>query len=295
MPDFDRLLRELQACSQLADAELDRVLPRADEPPRPIHEAMRYSLFSGGKRLRPALVLMGCEACGGERDAALPAACAFEMIHTYSLVHDDLPAMDNDDFRRGRPTCHKAFDEAIAILAGDALLTHAFELLATGLPASCVAMLIAEIASATGTAGMIGGQVADITSERLPPDAGLVEFIHRRKTAALIRQAVRTGAVIAAAPADRVAAVTEYGGKIGLAFQIADDILDVEGTTEQLGKTAGKDAAQGKQTWPAVFGLEASRREAGELVEQAKQALRPLGGRAETLCLLADFIIARKS
>jgi len=295
MPDFDRLLRELQACSQLADAELDRVLPRADEPPRPIHEAMRYSLFSGGKRLRPALVLMGCETCGGERSAALPAACAFEMIHTYSLVHDDLPAMDNDDFRRGRPTCHKAFDEAIAILAGDALLTHAFELLAHGLPASCAASLIAEIASAAGTSGMIGGQVADVTSERLPSDAALVEFIHRRKTAALIRQAVRTGAIIAAAPPDRVNAVSQYGEKIGLAFQIVDDILDVEGTTEQLGKTAGKDAARGKQTWPAAFGLQASHRKAGELVAQAKQALEPLGSRAEMLCLLADYIAARRS
>jgi len=291
----EHLLALLKELSSQVDTELDRVLPRADEPPRPIHEAMRYSLFSGGKRLRPALVLMGCEACEGERTAALPAACAFEMIHTYSLVHDDLPAMDNDDFRRGRSTCHKAFDEAIAILAGDALLTHAFELLAKGLPASCGASLIAEIASAAGTAGMIGGQVADVTSERLPSDAELVEFIHRRKTAALIRQAVRTGAIIAGAPPDRVGAITEYGAKIGLAFQIVDDILDVEGTTQQLGKTAGKDAAQGKQTWPAAFGLEASHRKAAELIAEAKHALQPLGTSGEMLGLLADYIAARKS
>ena len=291
---FDRLTDALKDYSALVDAEMDRVLPREAVPPAPIHEAMRYSLFSGGKRLRPSLVLMACEACGGDVQLALPAACAFEMIHTYSLIHDDLPAMDNDDYRRGRLTCHKKFGEAMAILAGDALLTHAFELLAGRLPPRHI-KLIAEIASAAGTPGMIGGQVADVNCEHLPPNADAVEFIHLRKTAALIRQAARTGAVIADAGPALVDSITDYGRHIGLAFQIADDILDVEGTTEQLGKRAGKDAAAGKQTWPGVFGLEASHRKAAELVEQAKLCLQPLGDKAALLRSLADFIIARKS
>ena len=282
----------MKGYTEVVDAALDLFLPAADAPPVPIHEAMRYSLFSGGKRLRPALVLMSCEMCGGDRSLALPAACAFEMIHAYSLIHDDLPAMDNDDCRRGRPTCHKAFNEAIAILAGDALLTHAFELLGK---CSDGGRLVAEVAAAAGTNGMIGGQVADICSEHLPPDPELVEFIHSRKTAALIRQAVRSGAIIAGADDDDVARVTSFGEKIGLAFQIADDLLDVESTTEQLGKRAGKDAQRGKQTYPGVFGVEASRRKAAELVEQAKLCLQPFGENARNLCLLADFVIARKS
>jgi len=290
---FERLTAALRTCREQVDAALEDVLPPPDTPPERIHQAMRYSVFSGGKRLRPALVLLGCELCGGKPAAAMPAACAFEMIHTYSLIHDDLPAMDNDDYRRGRLTCHKAFDEAIAVLAGDALLTHAFEVLARGLPGQ--PGLIAEIAAAAGTGGMIGGQVADVCSEHLPPDGDLVRFIHERKTASLIRQAVRTGAAIAGAPAEELRNVTAYGEKIGLAFQIVDDILDVEGTTEELGKTAGKDAKSGKQTWPAAFGLAASRERAAALAAEAADCLAPFGERAGLLCSLADYIVARKS
>jgi len=292
-PALDELSAAMKEHRKLVDAKLDEVLPPADAPPAPIHEAMRHSLFSGGKRLRPILVLMSCEMCGGDIAPALPAACALEMIHTYSLIHDDLPAMDDDDFRRGNPTCHKVFGEAMAILAGDALLTYAFELLARQRPPS--GAILAEIAEAAGTAGMIGGQVADISSENLPPDAATVRSIHELKTAALIRQSARTGAIIAGAGPQELANVTDYGEKIGLAFQIADDILDVEGTTKQLGKTAGKDAQSGKQTYPAVFGVEASRRKAGELVEQAKQCLAQFGEKGRKLCALADFIIARES
>ena len=290
---FEELATTMKARRALVDAELDRILPPADAAPSVIHRAMRHAVFAGGKRLRPILVLMACEMCDGDAARALPAACALEMIHTYSLVHDDLPAMDDDDFRRGSPTCHKVFGEAMAILAGDALLTHAFEVLAKE-PANSRA-IIAEFAAAAGTAGMIGGQVADINSESLPPDADLVRYIHECKTAALIRQAVRTGAIIAGADAQDLASVTDYGEKIGLAFQVVDDILDIEGTTEQLGKTPGKDAQSGKQTYPAVFGLEASRCRAAELIEQARQCLAPFGKKAAGLCSLADFIVARNS
>jgi len=289
----DELKQTMAEYRRIVDAELERVLPPADRPPAEIHRAMRHSIFSGGKRLRPMLVLMGCELCDGDRAAAMPAACAFEMIHTYSLIHDDLPAMDNDDFRRGHPTCHKVFGEAIAILAGDALLTHAFELLASRLPDR--GALIAEIAAAAGTAGMIGGQTADILSEGTEPDADLVRFIHTRKTAALIRQAVRTGAAIAGADAAALDALSRYGENIGLAFQVADDILDVEGTTEQLGKTAGKDQHSGKQTYPAVYGLPASHKQAAELAAQAKQCLEGFGPKARILASLADFIVTRTS
>jgi len=289
----DELAAAIKDYRQLVDAELDRFLQAADTPPAQIHRAMRYSVFSGGKRLRPVLVLMSCEMCGGDTALAMPAACAMEMIHTYSLIHDDLPAMDNDDFRRGNPTCHKAFGEATAILAGDALLTLAFELLAKETP-NCKT-LVAEIAGAAGTAGMIGGQVADIVSEGLPPDADLVRFIHERKTAALIRQSVRTGAITAGAAPHDLAALTNYGEKIGLAYQIADDILDIEGSTQQLGKTAGKDVESGKQTYPAAFGLEASHRKAAELAKEAKEYLAPFGDKARNLRALADFIVARES
>jgi len=290
---FAELQAAMKEYRKIVDARLDAVLPPADAPPARIHEAMRYSVLSGGKRLRPILVLMSCEMCGGNMAAALPAACALEMIHTYSLIHDDLPAMDNDDLRRGKPTCHKAFGEAMAILAGDALLTGAFALLARQQPPYGV--ILGEIAEAAGTAGMIGGQVADISSENLPPDAATVSFIHQRKTAALIRQSARAGAIIAGADPPRLANVTHYGEKIGLAYQIADDILDIEGATQQLGKTAGKDTRSGKQTYPAVFGIEESRRKARELVRQAKQCLAPFGDKGRKLCALADFIIARES
>jgi len=278
----------------VVDAELDRMLPAASSPPVRLHEAMRYSIFSGGKRLRPMLVLMACETCGGNISDALRPACVFEMIHTYSLIHDDLPAMDNDDFRRGNPTCHKKYDEATAILAGDALLTHAFEHLAVSLRPEHI-LLIAEIARAAGTPGMIGGQAADVEGEKLAPSAGMVEFIHLRKTAALIRQAVRTGATIAGADGATIERCTRYGEEIGVAFQIADDILDIEGTTEQLGKTAGKDTEAGKQTYPAVFGLAESKKMAAARIEQAVEALEPFGDKADLLRMLAKYIIDRKT
>jgi geranylgeranyl diphosphate synthase type II len=290
---FDGLAAAMKEHRAAIDARLERILPPADAAPAAIHQAMRHAVFAGGKRLRPILALMTCEMCGGDAALAMPAACALEMIHTYSLVHDDLPAMDNDDFRRGNPTCHKVFGEAIAILAGDALLTHAFEVLAKE-PANSAAV-IAEIATAAGTQGMIGGQVMDINSEDLPPDADLVRSIHECKTAALIRQAVRTGAIIAGANAQDLASASDYGEKIGLAYQVVDDMLDREATTEQLGKTAGKDAESGKQTYPAVFGLEASHKKAEELIEQARHSLAPFGNNARHLCALAEFIVARKS
>ena len=278
--------------NRLIHRELLRLLPPAKAGPGRIHEAMRYAVFGGGKRLRPFLALAACDAAGGDRRQALPAACALEMIHTYSLVHDDLPAMDDDDYRRGRPSCHKAFGEAMGILAGDALLTRAFEVIATQTPdRRLVPALVAEVADGAGTLGMIGGQVLDI--EGLKPSPRVVEEIHLRKTAALITSAVRAGAIAARATPARLRAVTAYGRNLGLAFQIVDDILDIFGTREQLGKTPGKDAADRKVTYPAVFGVEASRRRAERHVAAAKRALAPLGRRGAHLAALADFVFSR--
>jgi geranylgeranyl diphosphate synthase type II len=273
------------------DAALDRLLPPAAAPPPVIHEAMRYSVLAGGKRLRPILALAGAEAVGGELEPVLPTACALELIHTYSLIHDDLPAMDDDDFRRGRPTSHKVFGEAIAILAGDALLTLAFELLAR----HATPPVVAEVAEAAGTAGMIGGQVVDIQSEGKRVDAQTLEYIHRHKTAALIRASLLSGARLAGAPPAQLEAIGEAGGRLGLAFQIVDDVLDVEGSLEELGKTAGSDRRKKKVTYPEHFGLEVSRLKAKGLVEEAKGLLAPLGHRAEPLRALADFILQRRS
>jgi geranylgeranyl diphosphate synthase type II len=260
---------------------------------------MRYSVFAGGKRLRPVLVAAGAEAVGGTLEAVMPAACAVEMIHTYSLIHDDLPAMDNDDFRRGVPTSHKVFGEAIAILAGDALLTLAFRLLANSSPAGGEAgrlrdMLI-EVADAAGSAGMVGGQVADIECEGKVAGAAIVDYIHTHKTAALIRASIRSGAILAGASAAELKALGVVGDSLGLAFQIMDDILDITATSEELGKTAGKDQAQQKATYPAVHGIEASRRRAQALVADAHAALAPFGERALPLRALGTFIIERKA
>jgi len=291
-------LRDYLAVQQhLVDAELDRLTPPETTPPATIHRAMRYSLFAGGKRIRPVLCLEAARTVAGEVEGAVTAACPLELIHTYSLIHDDLPALDNDDYRRGKLTNHKVFGDAMAILAGDALLTLAFQVLAElPAPADRKARLMAELATASGTVGgMIGGQVADLEGEGKPPDAALLESIHRAKTGALLRASLRMGAIYAGASDAQYAALSCYGEHIGLAFQIVDDILDVEETSEALGKTAGKDAAQHKITFPAVYGLEASRTMAEAECAHAHRVLEPFGDRAARLDELADLIVRRKS
>jgi len=285
---------------QLVDAALDRFLPSEDTPPPSVHRAMRYSVLAGGKRLRPILVIAGAELVGVQSSRVMPTACAFEMIHTYSLIHDDLPAMDDDDYRRGRLTNHKVFGDAIAILAGDALLTLAFQLVAqnaalTGVDAKVVCDVVAEIAGAAGTLGMVGGQVVDIESEgkTITPEA--LEYIHIHKTAALLRASLSVGARLGGADAAALAAVGEAGQSLGLAFQIVDDILDVEGSLETLGKTAGSDERKQKVTYPALHGIEASRREARRLIERTKSRLAVFGARSAPVCALADFVVERKS
>jgi len=287
-----------QRC-QLVDQALERVLPAATELPAQLHGSMRYSMFAGGKRVRPVLMLAACETAGGTPEQAMAAACAMEMIHTYSLIHDDLPAMDDDDFRRGNPTNHKVYGEATAILAGDALLTEAFILLSTdpgaGNPAARL-KVIQEIAHAAGSRGMVGGQVVDMESEgKGEIDLATLSYIHTHKTGALIRASVRAGAILGGASEDGLAALTRYGDAIGLAFQIADDILDVEGTTEELGKDAGSDQARGKATYPALMGLLASKARAQELVEMALEALSGFDERAEPLRAIASYVVKRKS
>ncbi len=284
--------------AQLIDAELDRLMPREDTPPAVIHRAMRYSLFAGGKRIRPFLCLEGARVVAGQTPGLAAAACSLEMVHTYSLIHDDLPALDNDDLRRGRPTSHKVFGEAMAILAGDGLLTHAFQVL--GQLQSVVptrrARLVEELAVAAGTVGgMIGGQVNDLEGENQPPTPELLESIHRAKTGALLRASVRMGAILAGASEEEFDALSRYGEHIGLAFQIVDDLLDVEQSSDTLGKTAGKDAAQHKITFPAVYGLEVSHRMADEERERAHAALERFGARASRLMELADLIVHRKA
>lgn len=280
----------------LVDAELDRLLPAADAAPAAVHRAMRHSVFAGGKRIRPILAMAAAEACGGASGIE-SAACALECVHSYSLIHDDLPALDDDDVRRGQPTCHKVFGEAVAILAGDALLTLAFRVLAE-LPAApdVRVALIAELASAGGTeGGMIAGQVQDLEAEGRPPDAGRLESIHRAKTAALIRASARFGALLAGADRARCDALSEYGASIGLAFQIVDDVLDVVGSSDQLGKTAGKDAGQSKATYPALYGLEGSRERADRCLASALRALDRFGPDAWVLRALAELIVSRTS
>jgi geranylgeranyl diphosphate synthase type II len=283
----------------LVDAALDRRLPPADEPPPTIHEAMRYSVFAGGKRLRPMLALFGCEAVGGKLEDAMPAAVALELIHTYSLVHDDLPAMDDDDFRRGRPTCHKVYGEAVAVLAGDALLTHAFQVLAdptaTDVPAARRLQIVAEISAAAGSLGMVGGQTMDIQAEGKALDPTALLTLHSKKTGALLRASLRVGGLAGGADDAAMARLTRYGERLGLAFQIVDDILDIEGSSVEMGKTAGSDMRKHKATYPAVFGLEASRQEAARLLAEACEAVFPLGGGATTLLALADFVGRRRS
>ena len=282
---------------QKVDETLRRVVPAESTPPQSLHKAMRYSLFAGGKRIRPILCMAAAEAVCDSPDGIEQAACTLELIHTYSLIHDDLPALDNDDLRRGVPTCHKVFGEAMAILAGDALLTLAFQVLSQ-LPVAAErkAALIAELAAASGTVGgMIGGQVKDLEGEGKAPTAGLLESIHRAKTGALLRASLRLGAIYAGATEAQYAALSCYGEHVGLAFQIVDDVLDVEESSEALGKTAGKDAQQHKITFPAVYGLESSHRMADEECARAHEVLAPFGARAARLHELADHIVHRKS
>ncbi|MBI5548352.1 MAG: polyprenyl synthetase family protein [Deltaproteobacteria bacterium] len=281
------------------NASLARLVPADDVPPATIHKAMRYSLLAGGKRLRPALVISAGEALGAKAEKLLPAACAVEMIHTYSLIHDDLPAMDDDDLRRGRPTCHKVFGEAVAILAGDALLTRAFEVLSSQEAAPDAErrlLLVRELSAAAGPVdALIGGQVVDLESEGKPVTAATLEYIHRAKTGALLRASVVMGGIVAGATAEQQVKLHTYGEKIGLAFQIADDVLDLTATAEQLGKTPGKDVAVGKATYPAVHGIEASRAMALKMISEACAAVQDLGKGAEILTALARFVVARVS
>ena len=294
-PDFD-LKQYLESRRLTVEKALEAALPEEEGPEARVVEAMRYSLFAGGKRLRPILCLAAAETVGGKLESAMPAACALEMIHTYSLIHDDLPAMDDDDLRRGKPTNHKVFGEAIAILAGDGLLTEAFVLLSgyNTLLSERAVQLIGVIARAASYRGMVGGQVVDMLSQNKPADLETVQQMHSRKTAALIAAAAESGALAGEGSEAQVAALANYGRAIGLAFQIADDILDIEGDTEVLGKTAGSDLARGKVTYPAAVGLESSRQAARELVDDALAALEGFDHRAEPLRALANYIITRK-
>jgi geranylgeranyl diphosphate synthase type II len=286
----------LTARTKIVDRALGRHLPAETVKPHTIHKAMRYSIFAGGKRLRPVLTLAAADACGGKIADALPAACAVECIHTYSLIHDDLPCMDDDDLRRGRPTNHKVFGDGIAVLAGDALLTVAFEILAKSKPSKRhpIAEQIADLAHASGSRWLVGGQVADLEGEGRKLGGNDLKYIHRCKTAALLTASIRLGAMSANATPAQLKSLTTFGQSVGLAFQVIDDILDVTQPTEKLGKSAGKDVASQKATYPAVFGLEKSRAEAKRLTRTAHTALKPFGKNADTMRALADYLLARE-
>jgi geranylgeranyl diphosphate synthase type II len=279
------------------DAALNRLLPSASTKPRTIHQAMRYSIFAGGKRLRPVICLATAEVLRGPADDALPLACALECIHTYSLIHDDLPAMDNDDFRRGKPTSHKVYGEGIAVLAGDALLTIAFEMAAScqAWPRYPHAAIIRELAAAAGSRKLIAGQVADLEGEGKKITPAELRYIHENKTAALIASSIRLGAMSANATPKQLEQLTEFGQSLGLAFQVIDDILDVTQTTEKLGKSAGKDVAAQKATYPALLGLEKAKQEADRLTARARAALKTFGKNAAPLEAIADFLLKRES
>lgn len=277
------------------NAALDQFLPSEKTKPATIHKAMRYSLFAGGKRMRPAVLLAAAQACGGSEKDAMPLACAVECIHTYSLIHDDLPAMDNDDFRRGKPTNHKVFGEGIAVLAGDALLTQAFEIAAQakGWPRYSHKDLVLEIARASGSLQLVGGQVADLEGENKKLSVAELRYIHERKTSALLCCSVRLGGMSANCTPAQLKALTDFGYNVGLAFQVIDDILDVTQTSEQLGKTAGKDVAVQKATYPAIVGLEKSRKIATQLTDKAFASLKIFKGKAVALEALAEYLLKR--
>ncbi len=293
---------------QLIDQFLDCYLPAEGDFPPSIHKAMRYTLFAGGKRLRPILALAACEAVGGDTAVLLPLSCSLELIHTYSLIHDDLPAMDNDDYRRGQPASHKAFGENMAILAGDALLTQAFCLLAkdSGLPAKLQLQIMREVSQAAGSNGLIGGQVADIHAtggeyisspeEKASPQvlAPLLEYIHTHKTGALFRVALRMGALAGGADKRQLAALTSYGERIGLAFQIMDDILDIKGSEQEMGKPQGSDLVNHKLTYPATWGMADAKQQAQDLIKHACRDLEVIGKKAANLKALANFILQRR-
>ena len=287
----------LDRSTRQVNAALDRFLPPESTRPATIHKSMRYSLFAGGKRMRPALCLAAAAACGGREADALPAACAIECIHTYSLIHDDLPAMDNDDFRRGKPTNHKVYGEGIAILAGDALLTQAFEILAQARATARYPhrTLVLELARASGSLQLIAGQVADLEAEGRSIAAADLKYIHERKTSALLCCSARLGGMSANATPAQLKALTDFGYHVGLAFQVIDDILDITQTSEQLGKTAGKDVTARKATYPSIVGLEKSQKIARDLTARAFAALRPFRGRAAALEALATFLLQRKN
>lgn len=294
------LKEHLKEKKRLVDKFLDDYLPKADVHPKALHEAMRYSLFAGGKRVRPILCIASCEAVGGDIDTVMPVASAIELIHTYSLIHDDLPAMDNDDYRRGRPTNHKMYGEAIAILAGDALLTFAFDLLSDKelnkrLDSDSLLSIIKRLSSASGSAGMVGGQAADIQASGKEVNLPEVEYIHIHKTGALIRASVCIGAIAGNASKDELSALTRYGEAIGLAFQIADDVLDIEGSRDEIGKDVGSDIAKEKVTYPSVIGISESKKLANGLIDKSIEAISTLGEKAEPLREIARYIIERKN
>jgi geranylgeranyl diphosphate synthase type II len=285
----------LATCTAAVNRALDRFLPAATTKPATIHRAMRYSLFAGGKRVRPALCLAAAAACGGDETGALPLACAVECVHTYSLIHDDLPAMDDDDYRRGKLTNHKVFGEGIAVLAGDALLTQAFEIAAHshGWPRYSHQTIVLELARAAGSLQLIAGQVADLEGEGKRISAQQLRYIHERKTSALLCCSVRLGGMSANCTPAQLKALTDFGYNVGLAFQVIDDILDVTQTSEQLGKTAGKDTRVQKATYPSILGLERSRKIAGQLTQRAFNSLQGFKGRAVALEALAEFLLRR--
>ncbi len=293
--------RYLQEQKKKVDSALERYLPKKEDLTSNLHKAMQHSVFAGGKRIRPILSIASFETAGGKGERILPFACALEMIHTYSLIHDDLPAIDNDDYRRGKPTCHKVFGEAIAILAGDGLLTEAFRLMTnqhaeegSSSDEVLVLDLIHEVAQAAGVLGMVGGQAVDIESEGKAVDLPTVQYIHTHKTGAMILASVRVGAKLGGAQGAALKALTRYGESLGLAFQIADDILNVEGKAALMGKKTGSDLSKGKATYPSVLGVEESKMRSKELVEMAVDALKQLGPEADPLREIARFIIARE-
>lgn len=293
LPDAEALLNQH---SKSLHSYFEKVLARYSAAPPRLMESIAYSLYAGGKRLRPALILESCRACGGDAkadDAAMAAAAAMELIHTFSLVHDDLPAMDNDDLRRGRPTNHKVYGEAMAILAGDAMMTIAFELLAETVPSPTSASMIRELAANSGPCGMIGGQVLDMDGETRRLKIEELQHLHRLKTGALLTCSCRLGAIAAGADAATLARLTTFGQHLGLAFQIVDDILDETSTPEQMGKATKKDAAKGKNTYPVLLGLDGSQAEANEALAAALEAIKPLGSHAQALESIARFVVER--